>query len=151
MRKITTAAVLLTLALLASPSPGFGQGCLHRGAETAAERQRRTDALIAVRFINSAESAARRTGTYRPLSELSRFLAPHRSDGGRLGEIARQMRFDTDEVLAGWTMQLVAGSDAYMLMMRDDMDPCGYGYASSDDGIVLEGHRVGPPQSLITQ
>ena len=40
---------------------------------------------------------------------------------------------------------------AYLVMMRDKTDPCGYGYASADDGIVLEGHRVGPPQPLITR
>ena len=151
MPKMTMPAALLTVAVLAAPSAGFSQGCLHRGGETASERQRRGDALAAIHFINSAESAARRTGAYRPLSELSTFLAPHRSDGGRLGEIARQMRFDNDEVLPGWTVQLVADTDAYLVMMRDKMDPCGYGYASADDGIVLEGHRVGPPQPLITR
>jgi len=151
MCKMTTTAALLAVAVVATPSPGFSQGCLHRGGETASERQRRGDALAAIHFINSAESAAHRSGAYRPLSELSAFLAPHRSDGGRLGDIARQMRFDSDEVLPGWTVQLVADDDAYLVMMRDKTDPCGYGYASADDGIVLEGHRVGPPQPLVTR
>ena len=151
MRKITTAAVLLALGLLAAPSSSFSQTCLHRGGESAAERQRRADALTAVNFINSAESSARRTGGYRQLSELSPFLAPHRSDGGRLGGVARQMRFDSDEVLPGWKAQLVVNADAYMLMMRDTTDPCGYGLASSDDGIVLEGQRVGPPPAVRTR
>ncbi len=74
-----------------APAAARAQSCLHDGSESQGERQRRTDALLSVRLVNTAEAAAKRQaaamrqGGYRPLAELGAFIVFERSDGGGMG------------------------------------------------------------------
>ena len=133
----------VALALLTGiPAVSAAQACLHRGNETAAERQRRLDALTAVKSINFAEHSAKRAGSYRPLDELSPFLAAHRSDGGRLGEVARRMRFDRSEILPGWEAHLLFDADSYIVTLKDLTDPCGFTYTTDQNDVIVQGHPI---------
>ena len=128
--------------LIGMPEAGAAQACLHRTNETPAERQRRLDALTAVRSINFAEHSAQRIGRYRPLEELSSFLAAHRSDGGRLGDVTRRLRFDQSEILPGWEAHLLFDADSYILTVRDMNDPCGFTYTTDESDVIVQGHPI---------
>jgi hypothetical protein len=141
--RILVILVTAMAVLMGVPQLGAAQTCLHRNNETSAERQRRLDALTAVRSINFAEHSARRAGAYRRLTELSPFLAAHRSDGGRLGDVARRLRLDQDEVLPGWEAHLLLDTDTYILTLRDMNDPCGFTYTTDESDVILQGYPVG--------
>ena len=140
-RIVLTIGVALAL-LTGVPALSAGQTCLHRTNETQAERQRRLDALTAVRSINFAEHSANRSGRFRPLDELSQFLAAHRSDGGRLGEVARRLRFDQSEILPGWEAHLLFDADSYILTLKDLTDPCGFTYTTDQNDVIVQGHPI---------
>jgi hypothetical protein len=139
-RTITTLGVLAVL--IGIPEVSAAQACLHRTSESQAERQRRLDALTAVRTINFAEHSAERAGRFRPLDELSSFLAAHRSDGGRLGDVTRRLRLDQREILPGWEAHLLFDADSYILTLKDLTDPCGFTYTTDQNDVIVQGHPL---------
>jgi hypothetical protein len=136
--------VVLAAAFFSVSSPAAAQMCLHDTNEPRGQMDRRQAALTAVRSLNAAEQMARLArGSYQPLLSLSPFLAPHRSDGGQLGDVVRQMRFDRDEILPGWRARLLVDGEAYVLTLEDTDDPCGFAYTSDATGMVRQGYPVG--------
>lgn len=128
--------------LIGVPGVSAAQACLHGTSETQAQQQRRLDALTAVRSINFAEHSAQRAGRFRPIDELSPFLAAHRSDGGRLGDVTRRLRFDQREILPGWEAHLLFDADSYILTLKDLTDPCGFTYTTDENDVIVQGHPI---------
>src|SRR5947207_2796850 len=101
-------AVITVVFLSLMPGPAAAQTCLHDNrSESQAERQRRTDALMAVRLISSAESDVRRPKALVPLADLGPSLAHARSDSGPIGRVARALDLDSREILPGWSAEFV--------------------------------------------
>jgi hypothetical protein len=127
------------------PSSALAQSCLHDRSETFAERQRRSDALIAVRLVNQAEASAAilRSGPrYRPLAELGDLVAHVRSDGGRLGKVARSIQWSSREILPGWVAEFVVADDGYALHLRDQRDTCAFTYVTDHTGVILTAYPI---------
>lgn len=128
--------------------------CLHDDGESAAERQRRLDAMQAVQLLNNAQAAAVAApgGRFRALFELaqSAVIASARSDGGTLGRVARAMNWGGADLLPGWRLNLVVTDDSYALTLRDVRDVCGFTLSSEDDGVIVQGYPVmrGPAPAL---
>lgn len=131
------------LALLMSgATAASAQTCLHDGRETPAERTRRTDALTAVRLINTAEAGLK---LFRDLPELANAPAVMvmRSEGGQTGKVARAIHWDSDELLPGWRAHFVVTDNRYALSLRDTRDACGFTYSTNETGLIVEGYPIG--------
>ena len=143
MRRAAGVGIVLAIVFFMSV-PAAAQMCLHDTNERRAQQNRRVAALIAVRALAAAEEMVHLGNrSYQPLAALSPFLAAHRSDGGQLGDVVRQMRFDRNEILPGWRAQLLVDGDAYLLSFEDIDDPCGFAYTSDATGMVRQGYPVG--------
>ena len=110
--------VLATWAFVVASAAGAP--CLHGPYETAAQAQRRRDALRAVRHINTAEAMglekARRDV---PLSQVPGVPAA-----------------------PGFVLSLVSDNKGYMLAAKDGRDACGFAYFSDETGLVYEGQPL---------
>jgi hypothetical protein len=122
------------------------QACLHRGLEAAEEVQRRDEALLAMRLIDQAllQRSPFSRAPYPTWEELagSPAIPPLRGMGDQMGEVARKMRWGTDEPLPGWQIHYVAGRDGYAFSLTDVRDPCGFTYYANDTGAIAEGHQL---------
>lgn len=141
-RPIRSALPLAVLILSFTPALAVAQSCLHDNSESPAERDRRREALTAVRIINTTEAILKMSGRYGPLEELSLSIAPMRSDGGPMGTVARKLNFSGPELLPGWRVQLVAIEQAYAISLRDTRDPCGFGYVSDQNGVIYTSYPI---------
>lgn len=113
---------LLFLAATLCASPAAAQTCLHGSNETDKEKARKRAALQLVRRIHTAQALqVQRTKRFVPLEALD---------------------VDADDV-KGFTVRLTTDGTSYMLLMKDATDPCGFAYASFDDGLIFTGHAVG--------
>src|SRR5258706_5410168 len=139
---LTLAGVIAGVCLSLTPAAAAAQTCLHDRSESQAEKQRRTDALIAMRLINEAENGRSRPRMYVPLAELGMSLAPARSDNGPLGRVARALQLGSREILPGWLAEFVVTDAAYALHLRDSRDACGLTYVSNHTGSVLVAYPV---------
>jgi hypothetical protein len=137
----------IALVGLVACSPAFAQarqGCLHGAMESRPEEQRRTEALTATHIINTVLARLPRTMPFPTWEELANSprIAPLRGTGGAMGDIARKMLWGTIEPLPGWLIHYLAGRDAYAFSLRDSRDPCGFGYASDESGVIVETYPV---------
>ena len=143
-------ALAVAVLLLAGGSAS-AQTCLHGSDETPREAERRALALSGVRVINSAQ--ANRLNPV-PLEQLadSPAVRAMRAEVGPLGDAARVMRFDREEILPGWRMHFVLGARGYALMLRDTRDFCGFTYSSNETGEIVQGYPIarGLPRLLPT-
>jgi len=121
------------------------QACLHTGRETPVEAQRRQEAAEAADLINRLlgrlPNAKGPYPTWEDLAE-SRALPGYQSRSGATGDLARKMRWGTDEPLPGWRIHYVAGRNAYAFSLTDVRDPCKLTYSSNDTGVVIEGRPI---------
>jgi hypothetical protein len=131
-------------------SVGSAQTCLHESGELPRDAQRRRQALTAVRIINTVQSINRQFVTLAQLANSSA-MQSMRSESGQNGATARAMRFDGDELLPGWRVHFVLGSDSYAISLRDSRDPCGFTYWSDESGEVLSGGPITRERSLLRQ
>jgi hypothetical protein len=115
--------------------------CLHDNRETPAERTRRTDALAAIRLVNTAQANTR---PYRDLRDLANAgpVISMRSDGGPAGKVARAIRWADDELLPGWRVHFVVTDSEYALSLRDTRDACGFTYTTNETGVITEGYPL---------
>ena len=133
----------MIVAMVVMSAPAFAQarqGCLHGAMESRMEEQRRTEALTATHIINTVLARVPRTMPFPTWQELANSprIAPLRGTGGAMGDIARKMLWGTTEPLPGWLIHYLAGRDAYAFSLRDSRDPCGFGYASDESGVIVE-------------
>jgi hypothetical protein len=152
MKKIRLASAAAVVLLTSGAVTGQNQlTCLHGTAETMAERARRTEALQAVRLVNTAITPpiGRFRAGYPSWEELATLVGTLRTDGGPMGELARKIRWGTSEPLPGWNIHYVAAADAYAFSMRDMTDPCGFSYVSDDRRVIVQGETIEPRTRVI--
>jgi hypothetical protein len=103
-----------------APGAGLAQTCLHGQGETAANRERRQQAIRVANGINLAQAQALRFDTqrrgYRPLNELANVPLPPR----------------------GFTIQFHTDSETYSVAIKDTLDPCRYAVFSDQDRFIYE-------------
>jgi hypothetical protein len=146
-RAIVNTAVGLVL-FASIPAAAAAQTCT-----TLSSSPRRTEALRAVRLFTTA-AAEGRSG---PLVPRSARKAPFRTwdllgssvtvgmwktDGGPTGDLARKIRWGSDEPLPGWRIHWVSESDRYAFTLTDTRDPCGFSYSSDESAVVVQGLAI---------
>jgi hypothetical protein len=95
--------------------------CLHGTDETAAEKQRRTQAVLLARFINKQEQVARSSGgSFVALKALPGALPPAQ----------------------GFEAGLVTDGSTYAFSVKDTLDPCGHAFFSDHNGLIYEGKAL---------
>ncbi|HEY6362396.1 MAG TPA: hypothetical protein VIX63_14890 [Vicinamibacterales bacterium] len=145
---------LILLGTVLGGVPAFAQPrpvCLHTGLEIPAERQRREEALAAMRLINSAITGQERLPNqrlfYPTWEELGRSpITALPGLGGPTGELARKIRWGTPEPLPGWRIHHVRDEHGYAFTLTDMRDACGFAYHSDETGVIVEGYPVGGPR-----
>jgi hypothetical protein len=94
-----------------------GAACLHGPDETAAEKQRRGQAVLLSRQIHTQEQRTRASGRqFVPLSSLSSLPSA-----------------------AGFEVTLVTDGTMYAFAVKDTLDPCGLAFFSDQKGLIYEG------------
>lgn len=155
MRLSPVCLILLGIGPCAAPALAQpGAICLHVGIESPAERQRRTDALVAMRVINSAMTGVVRIPNqglaYPTWEELGgKPITAMPGLGGLMGEFARKIRWGTSEPLPGWRIHHVRSDNGYAFSLTDMRDPCGFTYSSDETHVIVEGYPVGRGRSGI--
>jgi len=131
-----------------SPRSGPSVACGHGQAESAMERERREEALSALRLTARAVDMAMgpgRTASYPRWDDVALAGARlARMDGGSMGRLARQMAWTSAELLPGWSRHYVADQGGYSLELRDRRDPCGWSFVTDERGPVLQGSLLDP-------
>lgn len=91
--------------------------CHHDVSATEGDQNRRSQALILAKAINTAEADTfRRAREYQPLASLGTLPA----------------------VPFGFTLKLFADRDDYVFAVKDTRDPCGYAIFSDSAGLLYE-------------
>ena len=147
MRRVRLSCLLLGVVLYAGPAAAQAtEACLHAGLESAAEARRREEALGAARMINNLAGSRlpNRPPTYLTWQQIgdSPQLASLRGMGGPAGDLARKIRWGTDEPLPGWSIHYVVSEQGYAFSLTDTRDPCLFTYASNDRGVIVEGQPI---------
>jgi hypothetical protein len=123
MRLTIIVAVLASAALGLGSARGAAQQriqCLHGPTETNADAIRRMDALRVMRAINTTQAQAfAATRAYQNFRELTTSGLPSRP--------------------AGFGTQLTVEASTYAVVLKDQMDPCGYALFSDQGGVIYVG------------
>jgi hypothetical protein len=124
------------------PSPEV-TACLHDGLETSAERQRREQALGAMRLIGDVLTTLRPLGSVPSWEELAQsdVVAGIRAETGARGDIARLVRWGESELLPGWGLAWVKGDDEVQYALIDLNDPCAFALSWQDLSGTTPGRR----------
>ncbi len=132
--------------------------CLHESpSETAAEKQRRDDALAAVHLTDQVVAMGQGFPGFRPSGapypSWAELAVPGarlgRMDGGPMGRLARQIDWGSGEPLPGWRVHYVADRSGYSLSMTDSRDPCGWTYFGDERGVVAQGYVLSAPERFV--
>lgn len=124
--------------------------CLHDNRETSAEKERRTEALAAMRMIGYVVSRTPavplRTGWQRLAS--SHLVGELRAMDGPVGDLARKIAWGDREPLPGWRITWVQvpatlHDPTTVFGLTDDRDPCRFKYRSNDPEVAGEMGRGG--------
>jgi hypothetical protein len=111
-------------------------GCLHNENETAAERARREEALMAMWMIDGIlrtfPSLRLPPPSWEDVSESSA-VRRLRSQGN---ELAWKIRWGAREPLPGWRIEWGTGRNVAFALI-DVRDPCGFAYSSDDEKVGL--------------
>jgi hypothetical protein len=128
---------LAFLAILASSGVAQAQQCLHGENETAAERNRIAQAIYAIRMINSAESNHKSTaGQFANLSELATSPVMTEFRDQNAGTFRGVWLDATREALPGFELRLLSDGMSYVVVIRDQTDPCRLTLVSDNDGVM---------------
>lgn len=148
--------VIVSVSLILLPSPLFAQSvttdpapsCLHGNSETAVERQRREEALAAMRLIDgilwTPPILRQESPRWEEVSE-SAAVTRLRAQGHKG---ALRIRWGTGEPLPGWGLAWVTGRTGSRFALIDLHDPCAFTYSSANPDVLPRGRgRIGaPPQ-----
>ena len=132
--------VVAFAALMIGMSAGnaSAQQCLHGADETPDQAVRRREALTATRMLNTlqANGAGSRGGAYLRHDELA--AAPYALKMKQSTDAAtRRVSLDPlGDILPGWALTLDVSENRYWFMIKDRMDPCGFAYFSTQDGLI---------------
>ena len=124
-----------------------GGQCLHGENETAAERERRLEALNAARMIYTllarVPTRLHRYPEWGTLG-LSPAVAALKKAGGATGELANKLQWGTNEPLPGWGIAYETGIGFVRFALIDITDPCGFKYSSEDPTLMPGTSRIVP-------
>jgi hypothetical protein len=116
------------------------QQCLHGNNETAQEKQRRFDAVSAVRRINTAEFQnkpdAKKFVSFAELVTSATWKKLNAKGFLKLSDGAI-------DVLPGFELRLTTDGISYALSLTDKSDPCKFTVFSDDAGIIYTGQPIG--------
>lgn len=127
-------ALAFTLATFA-PQP-TGQTCLHGPDATPEQQQRRSQAIGAARYVNTAQSnqPGRRDRAYLTHEALA--ALPPRGSGPTLDLTPG------NEILPGWQLALNPTEGGYWFMIKDTTDPCHFALISNQEGIIYTARPI---------
>ena len=129
---------LLVGMLFSSPGVAQAQQCLHANTETSDERQRRSDAVAALRTLNTAQmmnrSIAQRFVDFQELVASAAWASMNRS--GKLSTVP-----GTD-LLPGFVLHLTTDGGRYSISLKDKTDPCGFTVYTNDQGVIFAGYPI---------
>ena len=120
---------------------------------------RRDEALKATKMIVAAVRAQRSprlpsspprgaVPTWQSLGN-SPAIATWKTDGGPMGELARKIRWGSEEPLPGWRMHWISTADAYAFTLTDVRDTCAYSYSADERELITRGIATEPPFALV--
>lgn len=120
--------------------------CLHGVNETAAERERRLEALGATRLIYGLlERVPVNERGFPDWVTLSRSKAVADLKGANA--LAMKIQWGTNEPLPGWRLRYEAGLANVAFALRDTRDRCGFTYSSRDPDLfppITREHPLSP-------
>lgn len=135
--------IALFLAVLAVPSTGWSQQCLHGPDESASNKERRTLAVKAARFVNTAQARHQaKTGRYVQADDLLTSAEVAELKSGPTGQ-GLSLATPT-AIVEGFELRLTTDGRAYSFSLRDKADPCGFGYFSDDSGVIFQAYPIQP-------
>lgn len=121
------------VVLFAAAAPA--QSCLHGGAESPDQAQRRREALGAARFINTLQAQ-------QPGAAQKRYLAHEALAAASPGSPARFNLTPGESIVAGWRLVLDVTPKGYWFAITDTSDPCGFRYISNEQGIIFTAQPI---------
>jgi hypothetical protein len=134
-----------------APAPGMVapqiERCLHGNAETAVEKERRTEALAAMRMIDHVFAqgiALSPSLTWERLASQPGVGDLKRMDG-RVGALANKLAWGASEPLPGWRIswvqapQTLQNPAAILFALTDVRDSCRFRYSSNDPDVIQTG------------
>ena len=149
---------ILLFAVLSLPAGAQRRsvtGCTTLGPMTP----RRDEALRAVRLIMAAVPGERGPRLPNPRSRPfphswealgnSPVIGTWKTDGGPMGELARKIRWGSEEPLPGWRMHWVSTDDAYAFSLTDVRDTCRFSYSVDEREMITHGVSVEPPFGIV--
>jgi len=114
------------------------QQCLHDKNETEQQKQRRFDAVNAVRRINTAEfSNMPDARKFVPFTELTKSAS-----WKKLNNEAPKLTDGAIGILPGFELRLSTDGTSYSLSLTDKSDPCMFTLYSNDAGIIFTGYPI---------
>jgi hypothetical protein len=130
-------------AQIASPQTIAPQveACLHGRVESPAQKERREEALAAMRMIDYVNRSGVLFPSRMTWERLSRgpTVPKLQSMSGPVGELARKIDWGAEEPLPGWRITWVAGPPAVFFALTDTRDPCAFRYSSNDPEVLPHG------------
>lgn len=113
--------------------------CRHNANESQTEQERRRDALVAARIINTlqANQPGARAGRYLDIAGLQAAAA----DKPLLVRIPLLFIPDA-ELLPGFALKLGITESGYWFMIKDKTDPCGFAYVSNEQGVIYRSEPI---------
>jgi len=115
------------------------QQCLHDNNETQPQKQRRIDAVNAVRRINTAEAWNKSdVNKFVPFTELVTSASWKKLNG----EDGLKLSDGAIGILPGFELHLSTDGTGYSMSLTDKSDPCMFTVYSNDVGIVFTGYPI---------
>lgn len=126
----------LAITLAAFASQPSAQTCLHGPDATPDQQQRRSEAIGAARYVNTAQvnQPGRRERVYLTHEQLAALLP--RSSGPALDLTPG------NEILPGWELTLSTTDRGYWFMIKDTTDPCHFALISNQEGIIYTAQPI---------
>jgi hypothetical protein len=126
----------LAFALAAFASQPAGQACLHGPDSSPQQKQRRSEAVGAARYVNSVQANQPRSRQREYLTHEQLAALPPRASGPALDLTPG------NEILAGWQLTISTTQGGYWFMIKDTTDPCHFALISNQDGIVYTAQPI---------
>ena len=128
--------LLASLAIFCATAQA--QQCLHDNSEIPLQKQRRVDAVNAVRRINTAQAQNRAVANkFVPFAELVASTAWKDLNKGQL-----KLSDGAIDLLPGFELRLTTDGRSYALALTDKSDPCKFTLYSDDVGIIYTGYPI---------
>ncbi len=140
-RAAAVTAVCIGLAI----GTAHAQECLHGPSETAAQAQRRREALTAARNINNiqANQPGAVKGQYFRYDQLASSPFALKMPESNSDVLRRISLKPGTDILPNWQLTLDVTEKGYWFMIKDKADPCGFTYISNQDGVIFHGYSIG--------